>query len=240
MAGNENMQNYLTYMEEPWSRLFYELIWHHLECEGKKILDFGSGFGKTADHLAEKNEVIAVEPNGEMLEHRYQAHAYQQILGGIEQLKQFPDRCFDIIVCHNVLEYVQEREEVLQEFSRLLKPEGFVSIVKHNKFGKIMQKAVFEYKIEEALQLLSNENMVSANFGIIREYEDQELERYSEGKLLIDHIYGIRTFFALQRNELKTGADWFEDMFRLERKVEEITEFRNIAFSHHVILKHRV
>jgi len=143
-----------------------------------------------------------------------------------------------VIICHNVLEYLDNRTELLCEFSRVLKPGGFVSIVKHNKAGKIMQKAVFEYKINEALELINNGNAVSANFGTINEYDNCELEKYCKGSFEIDKIYGVRMFFALQRNELKMESDWISNMYNLECATEEIPEFRNIAFFHHVILKH--
>ncbi|WP_157893107.1 hypothetical protein [Herbinix luporum] len=46
-------------------------------------------------------------------------------------------------------------------------------------------------------------------------------------------------FFALQRNELKIESDWISKMYKLECAVEETPEFRNIAYFHHVILKHK-
>lgn len=115
---------------------------------------------------------------------------------------------------------------------------GVVSIVKHNKPGKVMQKAVFEYKIEEALELIHNECGVSQNFGIINEYDNSELEEYCEGVFEIEKICGVRMFYALQRNEIKTNPDWISNMYQLECTAEEIAEFRNIAFFHHVLLKH--
>lgn len=52
-----------------WERLFKKIVWTQLgNIEGKRILDFGSGEGITANHFARKNEVIAVEPSEEMLE----------------------------------------------------------------------------------------------------------------------------------------------------------------------------
>ncbi|MBQ8639015.1 MAG: class I SAM-dependent methyltransferase [Lachnospiraceae bacterium] len=237
MNGKVNVQGYLDSVNAPWGKLFYRLVWHNLKVEGKKVLDFGSGFGITADHLAELNEVTAVEPNEEMLKYRFCAHEYEQLVGGMEQLKAMPNSSFDVIICHNVLEYLDHREELLGEFFRLLKPDGFVSILKHNKAGKIMQKAVFEYKIEEALDLLHDGTGVSVNFGVVNEYSNQELEQYCRGLFVIDQIYGVRTFFALQRNELKTGETWLEDMYRLECAAEEIPEFRAVAFFQHVVLK---
>lgn len=45
-------------------------------------------------------------------------------------------------------------------------------------------------------------------------------------------------FFALQRNELKMDPDWIQTMCQLECFTKEIPKFRDIAFFHHVILKH--
>ena len=237
MSENVNVRGYLEYVNAPWGKLFYKLAWHNIECKGKRILDFGSGFGYTADHFAEYNDVVAVEPNEEMLKHQFTDNHYEQIIGGIEALKNMPGQSFDMIICHNVMEYMNDREELLFEFDRLLKPNGFISVIKHNRAGKIMQKAVFEYNIDEALKLLENGNSESVNFGTINEYDDHELEEYGKGLLKINKIYGLRIFYALQRNELKTRDEWLANMFALECRAEEIPEFRDIAFFHHVILR---
>lgn len=239
MTNKVNVKGYFDTINAPWGKIFYELAWHHLEFEGKRVLDFGSGFGLTANYLAKTNEVVAVEPNEEMLAYRVCENEYEQVIGSIEALKLMQDNSFDVIVCHNVLEYVSNREEVLAEFHRLLKSDGVISIIKHNKAGKIMQKVIFEYNVEEALKLFENENVASVNFGTIDEYEDSDLEVYANGKLVIENVYGLRMFYALQRNELKTDEDWLKNMFEIECKAEQIPEFRNIAFFHHIIMKHK-
>lgn len=50
-----NINGYLDYINTPWGRLFYRLVWYNLNFKDKRILDFGSGFGVTANHLAECN-----------------------------------------------------------------------------------------------------------------------------------------------------------------------------------------
>lgn len=240
MSGNVNIQGYLDTVNAPWGKLFYKLVWHNIDCNRRKILDFGSGFGITANYFAKNNDVTAIEPNEEMLKHRFCNNEYKQIVGGIEQLRKIPNKSYDMIICHNVLEYLDYRTELLCEFSRVLKPNGIVSVVKHNKAGKIMQKAVFEYNINEALELIKNGTAVSANFGTINEYDNCELEKYGKGSFEIDKIFGVRMFYALQRNELKTESDWISNMYNLECTAEEIPEFRNIAFFHHVILKLKI
>lgn len=75
-------------------------------------------------------------------------------------------------------------------------------LLKHNRMGKIMQKAVFEYNIEGTEELLKNEHISSQNFGVIKEYDNRRLEEYSNGKLIIDRYYGIRTFYGLKDNRV--------------------------------------
>jgi Methylase involved in ubiquinone/menaquinone biosynthesis len=60
--------------------------------------------------------VVAVEPNKEMIASRYQEFTYQQLNGSLEVLTNFADNSFDFVICHNVLEYVQNREEIVSEF----------------------------------------------------------------------------------------------------------------------------
>lgn len=234
-----DVQGYIGTTIAPWGKLFYRLVWNHLHCERKRILDFGSGLGITANYLAKKNEVIAIEPNSEMIANRVSENPYVQLVGSMDELKKIPDESLDVIICHNVLEYVEDRKCVLQEFTRILKRDGFVSILKHNKAGKIMQKVVFENNTDDAIKLLSNMDIDSVNFGTIREYEVKDLEEDSNFRLRIDHVYGLRTFYALQRNDWKYEEEWIENMFRMECAVEELSEFREIAFFHHVILKPR-
>lgn len=94
-----------------WERLFKRIVWKQIgEIEGKRILDFGSGQGITANYFAKKNEVIAIEPSEEMLMDTWRDYRYTQIAGDIKDLSAFVDGFFDIIICHNVLEYMMTRQ----------------------------------------------------------------------------------------------------------------------------------
>lgn len=232
-----NLQSYLDYIGTPWGKLFYRLVWKDLAFSGKRVLDFGCGFGVTADHLAAENRVVALEPNGEMLLRGVQEHPYVQICGGIEALSQFGDESFDVILCHNVLEYAVEREDILHEFSRLLKVGGLLSVVKHNPAGKVFHKAVFEGKTEEALSLLMGGSAVSVNFGEVKEYSPEDLAAWCGDRFEVEKTVGIRTFYGLQKNEWKFEDGWEDRLFALESAAGEISPYRDAAFFHHVILR---
>ena len=231
-----NINAYLDYIHTPWGRLFYRLVWHNLEFREKRILDFGSGFGVTANHLAARNDVTAVEPNEEILEHRICENHYLQIAGSLELLKDIEDASFDVILCHNVLEYIENRADYIAEFHRLLKKDGILSIVKHNKHGKVMHKVVFENNADEAMALLNGENAMSQNFGTINEYELEDLQECMAERFVLDKLCGIRTFFGIQPNSFKSDPGWEESMYALECAVENDPVYSNVAFFQHLLL----
>ncbi|OOM80524.1 class I SAM-dependent methyltransferase [Clostridium sp. BL-8] len=105
-----------------WELLQKQMIWKQLSfIYNKKVLDFGSGKGITASYFANDNEVIAIEPDDEMLLKRITENNYTQIHGDIRILEEFEDEYFDVILCHNVFEYALEREEITKKFARILK-----------------------------------------------------------------------------------------------------------------------
>jgi S-adenosylmethionine-dependent methyltransferase len=237
---NNDFTAYLENMKKPWSVMYYRLVWEQLsQINNSKILDFGSGLGITANHLAMNNDVVAIEPNTDMAEMRMCENSYQQIIGNIEQLKQQEDNSFDVVVCHNVLEYAKERKEIFREFCRVLKPNGIISIVKHNHVGRIMQKAIFENNLDEAISLLDGGTANVMNFGQIDYYDTNDvIEWIGDIDVNIEKVLGIRTFFALHpNNEIRYDPIWQEKMFELEVKVSDIDDYIKISFYNHILLR---
>lgn len=220
-----------------WDRLLKRIAWQQLgRIHGKRILDFGSGEGITANYYAKDNCVVAIEPSKEMLKNRWADFDYTQIIGDISCLSDMADDSFDVIICHNVLEYVDDKEQVISELYRVLKPGGVLSVIKHNRAGRVMQMAVLLDDMEKSHSLLDGNDSAASKFGAIRYYEDEDILRWAKG-LRVMKIYGIRTFWDLQQNQEKHGAEeWQVKMAELEMRVSEIEEYRNIAFFHHLLL----
>lgn len=237
---NQYLKAYFENINKPWGVLFYRVVWEQLsQITNSRILDFGSGFGVTANHFAKNNEVLAIEPNAEMVEMRLCENNYHQIIGGIDHLKQQKDNSFDVVVCHNVLEYTKERKDILQEFCRVLKPNGILSIVKHNHTGRIMQKVVFENNVDEAISLLDGGAINVLNFGQVNYYDTNDMiEWIGDTGVNIEKVLGIRTFWGLQQNnDIKKELNWQDKMFEIEMKVSDIEDYKNISFFNHVLLR---
>ena len=224
-----------------WDKLAKVIIWKQIgELKGKTILDFGSGTGITPNHYATDNNVIAVEPSEEMLAKQVNTNGYQQIVGSTDELKNLPSECFDYIFCHNVLEYVDDREEIVREFYRLLKPSGKLSIVKHNRNGRVMQMIVLLNNFDEANNLLDGHNSNAQQFGTINYYDDKDIIEWYGG-FILQETYGLRTFWDLQQNqEIQKDEDWQKKMIDIEMKVSQNPDFQKIAFFHHLIFEKQV
>lgn len=221
----------------PWECLMKKLVWRQLgDIQGKKILDFGSGIGVTANYLAEHNEVIAIEPDEKSVNESWSDNPYQKIVGSTEKLKRFDDETFDLIICHNVLEYAEDREAIVKEFARILKNTGKISIVKHNRAGRVMQMVVLLNEFDRANDLLDGSDGMASNYGAIRYYEDTDIEKWCP-ELTISRTLGMRTFWDMQQNqEIQKDVEWQEKMLQIEMRVSNLDEYKNIAFFHHLTI----
>lgn len=221
----------------PWEALLKRIVFTHLgDVQHLRVLDFGSGNGVTADHLAAHNRVLAIEPNEDAVRERFRTHEYEQRIGSLDVLESLHDESFDLILCHNVLEYVPERAEVVRAFHRLLRPGGQLSIVKHNRDGRVMQMAVLLNRFDDANALLDGADSHSARFGTIRYYEDEDVCRWCP-ELHLQRVRGIRCFWDLQQEQdIQRDPDWQAQMTAMELRVSELEPYRAIAFFHHLTL----
>lgn len=105
--------------------------------------------------------MIAIEPSQEMLTNAWKDYQYTQIMGDVKNLSAFADKTFDIIICHNVLEYVDDKAEVIKVLTRVLKQDGILSIVKHNRPGRVMQMAVLLDDFEKVNAILDGKKQHS-------------------------------------------------------------------------------
>ena len=236
-----SVQNYRNMVDQPWGRMFYELIYRQLNLPSDrrlKILDFGSGFCLTADYYAAHHEVTAVEPNAEMASLRVNSNLYKLIPQGTEYLDSLEENTFDVVICHNVLEYVEDSDGVLKQLVRVLKPEGILSVVKHNLPGKVMFSAVLADDPKAALELLNPDHTQDSPFGTRNMYSNESLVSHLAKTTDLVETYGIRAFFGLSsNNEIKYTEEWYRAMLELETRAATMEEYRRIAFFHHLVFQ---
>ena len=235
---NEGLKLYYDYTISPLGELFYKTLWSQLEdVKNKKVLDFGSGFAFTSDFLAQNNEVVALEIDEEIIKYAKKDNTYNQVNAGLEYLKSIEDNTFDFIVCHLVFEFVENPEIILDELIRVLKKDGSISIVRHNRNGRIIQAITQLYDLEEAKKLLDGGYSYSSAFGDIKYYDNDDIVKWSNNKLSVDKVCGIRCLASLHNSEIQKNENWIDEMFEVELKLLQKQEFIDIAYFNHVLLK---
>lgn len=235
---SDAIKNYRSMVDQPWGRMFYEMIYKQLDlsdCKKLKILDFGAGFCITADHYAKSHDVTAVEPNDEMRALRVGDNPYTLVGGGIDYLRDLDADSFDLVICHNVLEYADDKEAILKHLVRVTKPGGILSVVKHNLYGRVMATAVMSDDPKTALSLL-DQGAENSMFGKRDVYSNEWITDLLKDEMTLIDTYGIRTFFGLSsNNDIKYTDDWYQSMLELETKACSMDEYRKVAFFNHLI-----
>jgi len=104
--------------------------------EGSKVLNVGVGEGYLEERLHELGyQVSTVDPDGRAIA-RITLKGIDAIQGRVEDLSDFPDQCFDVVVASEVLEHLStdQLNEGLGEVSRVLKAGGhFIGTVPYKE-----------------------------------------------------------------------------------------------------------
>ena len=92
----------------------------------RAVLDAGCGTGYGTRILADAGaeRAVGVDIAPEALPEESSSHT-RFVVGDVRDLP-FADGEFDLVVCFEVIEHVEERDEVLDELKRVLRPEGLL------------------------------------------------------------------------------------------------------------------
>jgi S-adenosylmethionine-dependent methyltransferase len=107
-----------------------------------EILDAGGGMGQIARWLAEKgHEIVLCDLSAEMLEIAAEENKKAGLESRIRLLhaplqdlpQLLPNRKFDIIILHGVIEWMKNPDDALLTLGQLLKPGGCISLLFFNR-----------------------------------------------------------------------------------------------------------
>jgi len=229
-----SMANWKSDQDKPWNRFGYELVEHNLkkhipiDSPPLRILDAGGGNGLHSLPLARMNHHIdLVDVSLPMLNDasansalagvtdRFDTHAIDIFsIGG-----KFSANEFDIVLCHNVIQFVDEVKPLLETLCNVLKPGGFLSLISTNQYSLPYQAAFLEQDLDKAFDLLDTSDQFNPVFGIEEhEFRPDEVAGWlSSLGLELEKHYGIRCLYNYWgTNELKQNSAVQEQLKRLE------------------------
>ncbi|MCO1335864.1 methyltransferase domain-containing protein [Microbulbifer sp. OS29] len=120
-----------------------------------KVIDAGGGQGHFAMDLAEAgHQVFLADISAQMLAHADAQIREKQLqkrvsllhrpLQELPQIEALQDA--DLLICHAVLEWLEQPQQALQQLRRLLKPGGHLSLTFYNRRGlefRLLQRGSF-------------------------------------------------------------------------------------------------
>jgi S-adenosylmethionine-dependent methyltransferase len=143
----------------------------------------------------------------------------------------FPSASFDVILCHNLLEYVDDPLAVLCGAARLLRDSSAIlSVLVRNRAGEVFKAAI------QAGDLTAAENNLTAEWGReslyggrVRLFTSDGLQAMMQAaSLAVIAERGVRILADYLPPRISRSAD-YEPIFALERKLTSRPEYAAVA-----------
>jgi S-adenosylmethionine-dependent methyltransferase len=249
-AGNERFQSgadkYAAYLESPEGRLRLDLALANLEeflpnaRPSLRALDLGCGTGAISVRLAQLGlHVDLLDSSLPMLDFAKRAARQAGVSEKIElkhgdaaqAAKLFHPRSFDVILCHNILEYIDDPDAVLRGAARLLRgSSAILSVMVRNRAGEVLKAAIQVGDLAAAEHNLTAEwGQESLYGGRVRLFTAEVLEGMLKAALLeVTAERGVRVVSDYLPPVVSRSAE-YDRILDLERKLGIRPEFAGVA-----------
>ena len=262
MTANDDFERFRTgaakyaaYLETPEGRLRLDLTFANLQDflpQGTRplhALDLGCGTGAIAVRLARLGlHVTLLDASVPMLD--FAKHAAREagvtdnvVLqhGDATHLTNlFDSPSFDVILCHNILEYVDAPCTVLRSAARALRdPSSIISVLVRNQAGEVLKAAIKDSDLAATEHNLTAEwGHESLYGGWVRLFTAESLQAMLlKSSLAVTAERGVRVMSDYLPPRVSRN-DEYERIFELERKLGRRPEFAAVARYTHC-LAHR-
>jgi S-adenosylmethionine-dependent methyltransferase len=263
-ADSEHFQSgadkYAAYLETPEGRLRCDLAFANLQdflplpqsTEPLRALDLGCGTGVTAVRLARLGiHMTLLDSSPAMLDIAKRAAQEVGVSGRIalkhgdaaQVANLFPVGSFDIVLCHNILEYVDDPSAVLSAAGQVMRCDstgiGILSILVRNRAGEVLKAGI------EAGDLAAAERSLTAVWGYeslfggrVRLFTLDSLQDMTKASsLAVAAERGVRVISDYLPPQV-SRREQYARIFELERKLGTRPEFAAVARYIQIIARH--
>jgi SAM-dependent methyltransferase len=141
----------------------------------------------------------------------------------------------DLVICHNVLEYVDSPADAMAAISRVLRPAATVSVLASNAVAAVLSQALAGRFAQARRLLPAAEISGTETAGLPRRFTLPELMTLMEvAGLRAGEAHGLRIFSGLVPGAL-TDGDAAEALRSLEAAAASYPPLRDIAAQLHVL-----
>jgi S-adenosylmethionine-dependent methyltransferase len=246
---------YAAYLETPEGRLRLDLAFANLQdflpqaTRSLRALDLGCGTGAIAVRLARLSlHVTLLDASEAMLDFAERAAREAGVTerialkhGDATQFANlFPAESFDVILCHNILEYVDDPCAVLRSTARALRDSSsIISVLVRNQAGEVLKAAIQDGDLAAADHYFTAEwGHESLYGGRVRLFTPESLDAMLlDSSLALTKECGVRVLSDYLPPSV-SRTDEYQRILELERKLGRRPEFAAVARYTHC-LAHR-
>ncbi|RMI33618.1 methyltransferase domain-containing protein [Nocardia stercoris] len=253
-AFDRHLDDFRRYQSTPWGRLRYEQVatnlTRHLRQGPLDVLDVGGGNGLDAVRLAALgHHVTIVDASHDSLAEAEElarrlgyADAIDTRRADVTELTTVVEAgTFDVVLCHNLIQYVPRRDAVFAMLVAALRPGGVLSVLAPNPDCDPLSAAVRRGDLDDAMRLLATSKRDTVTYGV-------EIETVSAAVLIAEMVaagleqpirYGVRTVCDLIADDSrKHDEDFFAGLLELENQLADRHPYVEVArFTHLVATK---
>ncbi len=213
---------------------------------GLDVVDAGGGTGGFAVPLAEAgHRVTVLDPSPDSLAALSRRSAERGLQDRVEAVQgdltdlpalRPPDSA-DLVLCHSVLEVVDDPLQALAAVAAVLRPGGRLSLLVAGRAAAVLARALAGRPDEAARALTDPTGRWGPADGAARRYAPQEVEALVvEAGLQVEQVHGVRVVADLVPSaalDLEPGAH--AALLALERALSDRPPFRELATQLHVL-----
>jgi len=232
--------------EQPWNLLRYRLVEATLlgaigERGPLQVLDVGGGDGRDALPLARLGHTVTVmdyvpEMLAEAERRAAEAGVGDRIATRLVDLAAgtlpVAAGAFDVVLCHNVIQYLADPQPVLAACAAALRPAGCFSLLVPNPASEALRLALQQHDLPGALAALDSTTHRNILFGAeVRLHDLPALFAMLEaaGFDVVDY-YGVRCVNDYMGDDArKFSTEGFEQLLALEQAMGRRSPYRDIA-----------
>jgi SAM-dependent methyltransferase len=209
------------------------------------IVDAAGGSGGFAVPLAalgHRVTVVDASPDALATLHRRAAEGevpaahLTAVQGDLVDLPAILDRRVDAVLCHSVLEVVDDPAAALAAVAEVLRPGGLASIVTANRVAAVVVRALAG-RFDDALALLdSDSGRWGAGDALLRRFDRESLVALVErAGLEVREVHGVRIFADLVPGGVDDDPVAVDALLRLEMRARDLPGIRDLAGQFHVL-----
>jgi ubiquinone/menaquinone biosynthesis C-methylase UbiE len=149
----------------------------------------------------------------------------------------FSPGCFDLVLCHTLLEYVPEPREVLRVLITVLRTGGLLSVLFVNPSAEVLRSVLAKGDLDRALLSLREGVSSSGVFGVSRHSYPMEVVREAlvDAGAEVAAQYGVRVFADYLPGGKLSNPEFSARLQELEREVGTLDPYRLIARYIHLV-----